>query len=186
MKNLFSLILAFTILLLTPTLSILAYETAPSSKPFESSSSAAIEYTLPYPGMLPDNSLYVFKVLRDKLMLLVMTDPHKKAQYHLLLANKQILMSNLLVEKGNIPLAKEIALKGENQMTLMTFVYKNAGLTPKPEFLAEVRLATLKHQEILKEIIRKVSDEDAAIFSTVMEFSQRNIDQLDALAEKNE
>lgn len=132
--------------------------------------------------MLPDNPLYKLKVLRDKIMLFLITDPDKKAQQYLHLANKQLLMSKFLVDKGNIPLARETALKGENQMTLMTFVFKNENRTPKPNFVNEVKLATQKHQELLKEMIGKVSREEAEIFSTVLEFSQRNADQLQYLA----
>ncbi len=131
--------------------------------------------------MLPDNPLYKLKVLRDKIMLILISDPDKKAAYHLVLANKQLLMSKLLVDKGNVGLAKETALKGENQMTLMTFVFKNASRTPSPGFLNEVKLATSKHQELLKEIIGKVLKDDAETFSTVLEFSQRNADQLQYL-----
>ena len=141
-----------------------------------------VQYRLPYPGMLPDHPLYKVKVLRDKIMLVLTQDPEKKVQYHLTLANKQLLMSKLLVDKGNIPLAKETALKGENQMTLMTFVFKNASRMPTPAFLNEVKLATSKHQELLKEIIGKVSKDNAETFSTVLEFSQRNADQLQYLA----
>ncbi len=90
-------------------------------------------------------------------------------------------MSKMLVDKGNVPLAKETALKGENQITLMTFVFKNSNRVPTADFLNEVKLATLKHQELLKENIAKVPAGDAATFSTVLEFSQRNIDQLQYL-----
>lgn len=147
----------------------------------DASPSPTIQYKLPYPGILPDNAFYKLKVLRDKIMLALIQDPDKKAQYYLLLANKQLLMSKMLVDKGNITLARETALKGENQMTLMTFTFKNANRAPKADFLNEVKLATLKHQELLKESIAKVPPEDAAVFSTVLEFSQRNVDQLQYL-----
>lgn len=183
MKKLLLFITAIVLTLLIPIANISAQEIVPAlTGTSEASPTPMVNYKLPYPGMLPDNSLYKLKILRDKLMLMLIADPHKKAQYHLLLANKQLLMSKMLIDKGNIPLAKDVALKGEHQMTLMTFVYKNASETPKPEFLQEVKLATEKHQELLKEIIQKVSPEDAQIFSTVLEFSQRNIDQLQYLA----
>jgi hypothetical protein len=145
------------------------------------SPSPAIDYKLPYPGMLPDSSLYKLKVLRDKIMLALIRDPDKKAQYYLLLANKQLLMSKMLVERGNIPLARETALKGEDQMTQMTFVFKNANRVPQADFMKEVTLATAKHQELLKEMIAEVPAEDAATFSQVLEFSQRNVDELQNL-----
>ena len=178
MKNFILSALSIIIILSFPIASVWAQE-APETP--AASQTATIEYKLPYPGMLPDNALYKLKVLRDKIMLTLIYDPVKKAQYHLLLANKQLLMSKMLVDKGNIPLAAETALKGENRMTLMTFVFKNANLAPQTGFLDEAKQATLKHRELLKEIITKVPAEATETFSTVMGFSQRNIEELQRL-----
>lgn len=114
-------------------------------------------------------------------MLFLISDTNKKAEYYLLLANKQFGMSKQLVDKGNLLLAKDTALKAENQITLMTFAFKKTGLKPQANFVNEVKLASMKHKEILGEIISKVSADDATIFSTIMEFSQRNIDELQNL-----
>lgn len=169
--------LSVLIILSVPVAHVAAQESTKSPE----ASQAAVIYKLPYPGMLPDNALYKLKVLRDKIMLALIQDPNKKAAYYLLLANKQLLMSEMLVDKRNIPLARETALKGEDQMTQMTFVFKNANQVPQTDFMKEVTLATAKHQELLKEIIAKVPPGDAATFTTVLEFSQRNIDELQRL-----
>lgn len=175
MKKIFLLLILLCVVLTIPLSTLHAQEPTP-----------VVDYKLPYPGMLPDNSLYKLKVLRDKIMLLLIKDTDKKAQYYLLLANKQFLMSKMLVDKGKILLARETALKAENQITLMTMAFKFANQVPKTIFLNEVKLATLKHQELLKEIIAKVSADDAAIFSTVLEFSQRNADELESLTAETE
>lgn len=174
------LIFFFTALSLVFFLPLYQIHAQPTEAP-TSTTSVTIDYKLPHPGMLPDNPLYKLKVVRDKIMLMLIGDPDEKTAYYLLLANKQLLMSKLLVDKGNIPLAKETALKGENQMTLMTFVYKNSNRVPQPNFLKEVKTATLKHQELLKGIISKLTLNDAKIFSDVLEFSQRNINELQNL-----
>lgn len=85
--------------------------------------SVSADYNLPYPGILPDHPLYKLKVLRDKVTTFLIRDPIKKAEYHLLLADKRIYMSRLLVDKGKIALAKETALKGENEYTLHLTIY---------------------------------------------------------------
>lgn len=179
MKKIILTIISFLIILSSPLTLIHAQQ--PADAPV-ASPSPTMEYKLPYPGMLPDNALYKLKVLRDKIMLVLIQNPDKKAEYHLLLANKQLLMSKMLVDKGNIPLARETALKGENQITLMTFVFKKANRKPQSKFLDEVNLASMKHQELLREIIGKVSGDDAITFSTVLEFSRRNADELQRLA----
>lgn len=178
MKKLIVGFITLFIILFLPIVSLHAQESTETSA---ASASPTIDYKLPYPGILPDNPLYKLKVLRDKIMIALIRDPNKKAEYYLLLANKQFGMSKQLVDKSNIMLAKDTALKAENQITLMTFVYKGASLKPQEIFLNEVKHATLKHQELLKEIIAKVPAEDAVTFSTVLEFSQRNIDELQSL-----
>ena len=168
----FLIILSFSVTLI--------HAQEPNETP-QASPTPTIQYKMPYPGMLPDNSLYKLKVLRDKIILALIQDPNKKAGYYLLLANKQLLMSRMLIDKGNIPLARETALKGENQITLMTFVFKNAGREPQANFLDEVKLASLKHQELLEEIISKVNTNDAKIFSDILKFVSYRVMKLKLL-----
>lgn len=76
----------------------------------------AIEYTLPYPGILPDHPLYPLKMARDKIILLLITDPEKKAEFNLLQADKRIQAAVYLVEedKRKGKLAVNTIDKGEN------------------------------------------------------------------------
>lgn len=136
------------------------------------------KYELPYPGILPDHPLYKIKVFKDKITLFLISDTKKKAEYHLMLADKRIQMANALVDKNKITLAKETALKGENEYTLLVFLYKGRNEKPNEEFLSRLEKAALKHQEILREIISKVSNSDKKTFETVLEFSQRNLSEL--------
>lgn len=138
---------------------------------------SASTYKLVHPGMLPDNPLYKLKVLRDTIMLSIIQSPLKKAEYRLLLADKQIGMVPLLVAKGNTTLAKETVLKGENQMTLITFLFKDTGTKPEKELYDRLIQASLKHQEVLREVQKLVPEEDKAVFETILEFSTRNADE---------
>lgn len=144
----------------------------------DSTPSAVVKYDLAYPGMLPDHPLYKLKVLRDKITTFLIQDPMKKAEYHLLLADKRIHMSKILVEKGKIELAKETALKGENEYTLLVFMFKDVGKKPSKTFFDTLQAAALKHQEILNEIVARVGEKDKKTFETVIQFSKRNADEL--------
>lgn len=146
--------------------------------------SIKVDYILPYPGILPDHPLYKLKVLRDKIVLAITNNPQKKAKYRLLLADKRIYMSRLLVDKGKIALAKETALKGEHEYTLLTFGFKNANKKPDASFMDKLTRAAAKHQELLNEIIEKVDQPDKQIFRTVLEFSQRNLDEIKKIYNK--
>lgn len=137
-----------------------------------------VRYDLPYPGMLPDSPFYKLKVLRDKIILGLIQDPIKKVEFHLNLADKRISMSNLLADKGKIELAKETALKGENEYTLIMFLLKDIEKKPTKQLSDRLFNAALKHQEVLKEIVSKVSEKDKKAFETVVYFSKQNAEEL--------
>jgi len=48
----------------------------------------SIDYTLPYPGLLPDNPLYPLKMIRDRIILFLINDSAKRTEYYLLQADK--------------------------------------------------------------------------------------------------
>ena len=143
-----------------------------------STTSASVKYDLPYPGMLPDHKLYKLKVLRDKVMLFIIQDPIKKAEQHLLLADKRILMAKILADKGNVELAKETALKGENEITLLVFLFKDERRKPTKELFNRVEKASFKHQEVLNDIAKKVEKKYKKTFETVVYFSTVNLGEL--------
>ncbi len=147
--------------------------------------SSSIKYDLSHPGMLPDNPLYKLKVLRDKIILSLIQDPIKKVEYHLLLADKRIQMANILFNKGKIDLAKETALKGENEYTLLVNLFKDEGKKPNKALFDKLELAALKHQEVLRGIAIKLNGEDKKNFETVIEFSKRNTAELSEIYNDN-
>lgn len=57
------------------------------------------EYFLPYPGLLPDNPLYVFKVARDRIIGFLIHEPLKKAEFNLLQADKRLQAGVSLLSK---------------------------------------------------------------------------------------
>jgi len=75
-----------------------------------------IDYPLPYPGILPNNPLYPIKMIRDKIVLLIIVDPYKKAKFNLLQSDKRIQAAIFLVkeDKKNGKLAVTTIEKGEN------------------------------------------------------------------------
>ena len=151
-----------------------AQEISPAPSP----TPTPIKYDLAYPGMLPDHPLYKLKVLRDKVKLFLTRDPMKKAQYHLLLADKRIHMAAMLVDKGEVELAKETALKGENEYTLLVFLFKDVVKKPDKNFYDRLEKASLKHQEVLNDIAKKVDKKDKKTFETVGYFSTVNLEEL--------
>jgi len=85
----------------------LAQETAPASP-----APSPVDYALPYPGILPDNPLFFLKRLRDLILIQLISNPVRKAEFHQLLADKYHSMGEVLLEKGKAEIAISTFTKG--------------------------------------------------------------------------
>lgn len=169
----FLLCIVFLFLLFVP--SAFTQEMDPNEKNASNSSSLMfVKYDLAYPGILPDSRFYKLKVLRDKISLGLISNPRKKIEFLLLQTDKGILATAMLVDKKKIDLAKETVLKAENNYTMLTYELYNLGKKPEESFFKKLQTASLKHQEILESLKKRVSENDAKVFDTVIEFSKRN------------
>lgn len=146
-----------------------------------STNSANVNYLLAYPGILPDNPLYKIKVLRDKIIARLIRDKVNKIEFDLLLADKTIYASKLLADKGNIPLAKETAIKGENYFTILVTDYKWAFWSGEkiPKKLDEkIKNASLKHRQVITEMMQKTNNDDKKTYENILSFIKRNNEEL--------
>lgn len=137
------------------------------------------EYSLSWPGILPDNKLYKLKVLRNKIIYKIIINPVKRVEFDLLMADKTIYASKLLVDKGEIALAKDTALKGENYYSMLVQDYNHALLKGKkiPQGLGKkIDLAAIKHQDVFADIEGNVGEKDKETFQIVSKFSKINYD----------
>lgn len=104
-------ILSLTLLILLPGLSY-AEETASGAAELPPPST----YVLPFPGMLPDNPFYPIKMARDRIILFLINDSVKKAEFYLLQSDKRLQAGVYLwrenPEKGELALST--ISKGEN------------------------------------------------------------------------
>jgi len=142
-----------------------------------SSNVRSIDYPLAWPGILPDNKLYKLKVLRNKIIERIIINPVKKVEFDLLMADKTIYASQLLMKKGEIELSKETALKGENYYSILVQNYNKVLLEEKriPSALdRKITLAAQKHQEVFEKLEILAKGEDKKTFQVVSKFSKIN------------
>jgi len=137
---------------------------------------SAVKYDLAYPGILPDSPIYKLKVLRDKIIEALISDPSKKIDFYLLQADKGMLASAILVDKNEIKLAEDTALKAENNFTLITGELGRLYVKPNPDLFTKLETASLKHQEVLSSLEGRVPQEDKKVFETVLNFSKSNLE----------
>lgn len=120
-----------------------------------------VEYQLPYPGILPDSPLYSFKIIRDRIVSFLISDPLKKAEFNLLTADKRLNTGVYLINKKQQK--EELALstisKGENYFEESLAKIEEAqkqGMNTK-YLLKKVFISLNKHKEVLKSLEKKVS-----------------------------
>lgn len=131
----------------------------PTSKP-------EINYYLVYPGMLPDQALYKLKMVRDRIWILITTNPVKKAELLLLFADKRLGAARVLIEGNKVPLGINTLVKGEKYLERsvnQTIDNKKNGENISV-LAGKLRLAIQKHQEVLLELQEKVSSEGKTVF----------------------
>lgn len=152
----------------------------------QSTPSAIIQYDLAFPGMLPDSPFYKIKVLRDKISLALTQDPMKRIDFYLRQTDKGILASAMLVDKNNIALAKETALKAEHNYTMLTYELAKLKERPQDKIFEKIKKAALKHQEVLASLAKRVKKEDQETFNTVINFSKRNVQTVESYQYKSD
>ena len=132
-----------------------------SPTPSVTSPIVAVDYTLPYPGILADNPLYPLKILRDNIIGWLINDPLKKANFDLLQSDKRLQIGTYLIkqDKTKAPLAISTISKGENYLT--DSVNKAQQATKQGEattdILRTLHTAILKHEQVMQMLEIQVS-----------------------------
>ncbi len=122
----------------------------------------AIDYYLPYPGILPDHFLWPVKVIRDRLWFFVVRDSAKKADILLLFADKRVGMARELIRGGKPEIGVSTATKAEKYLEEAFAEAEKAQAKGADMGIFYERLAksSLKHEEVLVSLMR-ISPEDA-------------------------
>lgn len=114
------------------------------------------DYTLPYPGLLPDNRFYFLKMTRDKIMGMLISDPLKKADFDTLAADKRLNAGIflLLSDEKKYSLATSTISKGENYLVDAVMKIQEAKRQGIGVLDTKARLSQVlkKHAEILKRL----------------------------------
>ncbi len=132
----------------------------------------AVEYYLPYPGILPDNPLYKLKMVRDRIVLWLTFDPLKKSQLELLYADKRVNAAWELEQGGKSSLGVSTATKAEKyleQSANGVIDLQKQGLDVKSQLLT-LQSAATKHTELLQTMQERLTGSDqTTIMNTVAE-----------------
>jgi hypothetical protein len=136
---------------------------------------AEIDYVLPYPGRIsPDSPFWPIKALRDRLWLLLTSNPSRKAELKLLFADKRIAMSKALFEKDKSEIAFSTLTKAEKYLEEACTVEqenRQNGMDTS-EFLTILSKASLKHRQVINEILTIAPEDARPGISRVQDYSK--------------
>ncbi|MBI4136686.1 hypothetical protein HY469_01340, partial [Candidatus Roizmanbacteria bacterium] len=154
-----TLAVALSISLVTWILSSSSYAvdtvlTPPSASPTLSQTEAdePVQYTLPYPGMLPDHPLYPLKKFRDRLLDFLIYDPVKRIEFNLLMADKRYHMGMFFSDEQKYDRAYSIVEEAETfygRIPEEIQAAKDNSRTIPPDLLQNIKTAAEKHKEII-------------------------------------
>lgn len=137
-----------------------------------------VDYYLPYPGILPDHPLYFLKMIRDRIWLLLTTDPLKKAEVLLLFADKRIGAARVLVEGGKPELGLTTATKAEKYLEKAINQEKLAQEKETKIFLEKIKKASLKHEEVLVALSRSLEGKED-LFEQLLNYSRQGLKKIE-------
>lgn len=135
-----------------------------------------IKYTLPYPGLLPDNPLYFFKNIRDQVLQFVTRDNLKKAEVYLLLSDKKTAMAISLQKKGKENMALKILEEAEQDFTKIKNPITTAqkqGVSADGEFISKIKLSNEKHREVIETFIKEANPSQNDTLRKVLNLNEK-------------
>lgn len=157
---LFSLILAAVFVFLFSS-KIFAQTFTPSQEASASPTPIVeeVEYTLPYPGMLPDNPLYNIKALRDRIIEFLISTPFKKAEFYLLSSDKRFNSGYYLIMKDKDDMGVLYISKSNNYMN-MAIAEATKAKEPGVKLLQTMKTSMKKHAQLIKDVAPKVDQKN--------------------------
>ncbi len=181
-------ILAFSVVRVSAATQSQNYKIAPvenvsTEKVATQEAQANNDYFLAYPGLLPDHPLYSLKMVRDRIWLWLTNNPLKKAELLLLFADKRLGAAKALIEGNKVELGVSTITKGEKYLERAIAQGKMAAEKGEnaQAFLEKLSQATLKHQEVLTELVNKVPESFKGSLEKAVSDTQKDYQQVQEL-----
>lgn len=147
-----------------------------------------IEYAMPYPGLLPDSPFYSLKMLRDRVVEMLISDPLKEAEFELLQSDKRVGAGIYLLNKDEkkANLALSTISKGQQYFKKTLTDTRSAKMQGYPvrTFAAKLRLSSQKQQELLSDIVKKIPSSEKEFYQQIMKQSSALVNEAIVLDKK--
>jgi hypothetical protein len=148
---------------------------SPSPTPQSGQKIVEVDYKMPYSGKVqPDSVLWPVKALRDKVWITLTLNPSKKADLYLLIADKRLGDAKTLFEEDKADLGLSVLTKGEKYLESAKNEEEKArkeGMDTK-DFLEKFAQATLKHRQVIDQILTIAPDDARPIIIKSEDYSK--------------
>lgn len=121
-----------------------------------------VDYYLPYPGILPDHPLYWLKMVRDRIGLIITTNPQVKAEKLLLYADKRLGAAWALIDGNKLNLGVSTLSKAEK------YLEQAVALTTGEEAKNRLGKAVLKHEEVVRRLRSKTEPDYTPVLDEIL------------------
>lgn len=145
-----------------------------------------VKYELPYPGILPDNPLYILKAARDRMISFLISDPLKKAEFNLLTSDKRFYAAKFLLDKKKDVLAVSTLSKGNNYFDQSLNQLKVAATFKRDvkPLLERMKLSIQKHKEMMVDLEKQIGKNEEDNFKQEQKKLEEFENRIDLLWEK--
>jgi hypothetical protein len=141
---------------------------------------SVVEYALPYPGILPDHPLYVFKKLRDQILERLISDPVRKMEFYMLQADKGVNTAVFLTAKQQDALADTSLVQAQGFLKKaldLAKELKGQGREVPPYMVERFSNALAKYEAVMMEMTATSSEErKAAMASMITSLKAHQVD----------
>lgn len=143
-----------------------------------------IDYTLAYPGILPDHPLYFIKSVRDNLLYFLTRDNIKKAKRNLEFSDKKARMAIDLSKIGKWNLAVTTIIDGEKdflKIPKLLTIAKSQGAGSSESLILTLKLANEKHREVIESLLKEAPQGESKRFDEVITLNKNIQKQIEKL-----
>ncbi len=153
-----------------------------SQPPYEINKQDAskLEYNISFSNyyrgnILPDNPLWSLKVLRDRLWILVTTDPKKKSELYLLLSEKRLGSAVYLFLNKKTDLALSVLTKAEKYLESSYELERIASRDGKntSDLALAISNASLFHRRIIENVMNVSTEQAKPIIVLSLDYPKR-------------
>lgn len=127
----------------------------------------AVEYTLPYPGILSNHPLFPLKMVRDWIFERLITDPMRKTEFYILQADKRLAMAIAFmssVQQEEAVVAVDDAREFMQKAVTTAQSARSAGQEIPGHIMDRFERSTAKHMEVVEGFASQAEEMQSAAF----------------------